>query len=78
MDDKNTQLLLDMHSTIQVLDERTKVILKQAERADGRVTANELEITRIKSDVSNAKTAFKTLSAVLTVVWAALTFFIPQ
>lgn len=46
----------------------------QAVKTNGRVTANENEITGIKKDVAGAKTVFYTLSSVLSIVWAVITF----
>lgn len=46
-DERTHQLILEMHSTMRVLDERSRNILTQAEKTNGRVNKLEERVDQI-------------------------------
>ena len=58
------------------MEETLNKILDQAIKTNGRVSANETGIRNLSSEHRRVKTVFGTLSAVLSIVWAVLTFVV--
>ena len=55
-------------------ENKLESIEQQAFKTNGRVTKNEKHISLIQKDYSNMKTVFATISALLTLIWAFVTF----
>lgn len=74
-----TELRLDMreHNERSIRIEGTmNQTLAQAIKTNGRVSALESKNTLTEGDITKMKTVFYTLSTVLSIVWAGVTFFI--
>lgn len=53
MHDDTQRLLLEVHSTMKVLDERSQSILRQVEKTNGRVTILEGDVEKVKNVQEN-------------------------
>lgn len=74
--DETTKLLYEIHGKMQVLDERTQVILKQAEKTNGRVTFIEAVQDKHGKEIASARGWAIGASGVIGAVWAGLTFYL--
>lgn len=73
-DNEATKLLYEIHGRMQVLDERASAILKQAEKTNGRVNVLEDKHDVLQNEVMKAKGLFVGGIAILSAVWAVVTF----
>lgn len=74
--DEQTKLLYEIHGKMLVLDERTQVILKQAEKTNGRVNMLEAVQDKHGKDIAGAKGWAIGASGVIGAVWAGVTFIL--
>lgn len=74
MSDESLKLLYEIHSKVNVLEERSGNILSQVQKTNGRVTKSENDIDTLRAEQNRFKTIVATVGSLVGLVWTGVTF----